>query len=358
MLTISLPSKFDFVNRESRIKAFDALGKELERYLNEGESAFKSVLDEAILKARQKNHWFEERFIVKMLGEIRAWLSSNEMRAWVKAYESNGDYSKTVAIIAAGNIPLVAFHDYLSVLISGHKALVKLSSDDEELLPAMHEILSDIEPFFSDKAHFEDNLRGLDFDAIIATGSNNSSRYFEYYFSKYPNIIRKNRNGVAILSGEESEEDLKKLGHDIFDYFGLGCRNVSKLYVPKDYDFDKFYKAIYDFSEVLNNKSYTDNYEYNRTVYLMNSENLLDNGFLLLKEDKNISSPVGVLFWESYENKKDLDKQLEQQGQEIQCVLGRDHLNFGNGQNPSLDDYADGVDTMRFLDNLLTVEGL
>ncbi len=358
MLTISLPTKFDFVNRESRIKAFDALGSELERYLDDADSAFRSKLDDAILKARQKNHWFEERFVLKMIREIRAWLNTEVLRAWVDEYECQGDYSKTVAIIAAGNIPMVAFHDYLSVLISGHKALVKLSSDDEELLPAMHELLSDIEPFFSDKAHFEDNLRGAGFDAIIATGSNNSSRYFEYYFSKYPNIIRKNRNGVAVLTGKESDAELKMLGHDIFDYFGLGCRNVSKLYVPNGYDFDQFYKAIYDFSEVLNNKSYTDNYEYNRTVYLMNSEKLLDNGFLLLKEDENISSPVGVLFWESYDEKDKLDKQLEQQNQEVQCILSRDNLKFGNGQNPSLSDYADGVDTMRFLDNLLTVEGL
>jgi hypothetical protein len=210
-------------------------------------------------------------------------------------------------------------------------------------------------PYFSDKIEIVE--KELDsYDAVIATGSDNTSRYFEYYFGKYPNIIRHNRNSVAILSGNESEDELQNLGGDIFQYFGLGCRNVSKIYVPKDYDFDKLFKALYTFKDLTNNQRYMNNFDYNKAVFLMSqSKNMLENGFILLKEDKNFSSPIATLFYEFYDNREELDNHLNENKKSIQCVVGSEdspYINFGLAQRPGLEDYADGIDTLEFIKNL------
>ena len=259
----------------------------------------------------------------------------------------------------AGNIPLVGFHDFLCGFISGHKLLIKLSSKDEILLNHLIKILQEWEPLLKEEIKTTELLKGC--DAYIATGSNNSARYFEEYFGQYPNIIRKNRNSVAILTGDESEEQLKALGEDIFRYYGLGCRNVSKLLVPEGYNFDAFFKAIYSWSDVMNDAKYANNYDYNKAVYLMSLFDLLENGFLMLKEDESYGSPIATLFYEKYESKESLDLKLSQDADKIQCIVGDDKnlqgftslIPFGKTQKPNLQDYADGVDTIAFLVSIL-----
>jgi hypothetical protein len=252
----------------------------------------------------------------------------------------------------AGNIPLVGFHDLLSVLISGHKALVKTSSNDQHLLKFLVQYLISLDQRFSEKITFvEGKLEG--FDVVIATGSNNTARYFEYYFSSKPNIIRKNRNSVAILTGNESHEDLVLLGEDILRYFGLGCRNVSKLFVPKNYNFDAFFKAIFEYQDIVKYEKYANNYDYNKAVYLMSNYKLLDNGFLTLREDVSYSSPISSVFYEFYEDVASLKNRLQTEHEQIQCIvsnqLTENSILFGQTQQPKLWDYADNVDTLAFL---------
>jgi len=237
-------------------------------------------------------------------------------------------------------------------LISGHKALVKTSSNDQHLLKFLVQYLIALDQRFSEKITFvEGKLEG--FDAVIATGSNNTARYFEYYFSSKPNIIRKNRNSVAILTGNESHEDLVLLGEDIFRYFGLGCRNVSKLLVPKNYNFDTFFKAIFEYQDIIKYEKYANNYDYNKAVYLMSNYKLLDNGFLTLREDTSYSSPISSVFYEFYEDVASLKNRLQAEHEQIQCVVSNqltgNSIPFGQTQQPKLWDYADNVDTLAFL---------
>jgi len=304
------------------------------------------------------NAWFSPEntaLAVKSIGEM---LSKANLLKWLNQYPepgSGGD--KKVGLVLAGNIPLVGFHDVLCVLTSGNHALIKSSSQDARLIKQVLARLVAIEPAFESKFSFVDRLEN--FDAVIATGSNNTSRYFEYYFGKVPNIIRKNRNSVAVLRGDETSGQLYTLGHDIFDYFGLGCRNVSKLFVPKGYDFVPFFEAIEPYNNIIHHHKYNNNYDYNKSIYLVNRNPHLDNGFLILKEDKSLTSPLAVLFYEYYEDIAALQANLTQQGQNIQCIVSDIALDvnnqvvtFGQSQHPTLWDYADGVDTMDFLTKL------
>jgi hypothetical protein len=248
----------------------------------------------------------------------------------------------------AGNIPLAGFHDFISVLMTGNNLVAKTSSKDAELIVYIGEILCSINQEYSKKIRFTDGfLTG--FDAIIATGSDNSSRYFEYYFGKYPHIIRKNRNSIAIIDGSESDKQLEDLGSDIFSYFGLGCRNVSKVYLPSDYDFHTMIKNWDRYKDVINNSKYANNYEYNMAVYLVNKEKFLDTGYLLLKESTNLSSPVSVLFYEFYNSAESVIEQVNLLGDKVQCVTGNKYIPFGKAQFPKLWNYADNTDTIEFL---------
>ena len=315
-----------------------------ERFFNE--------LNDKIDQSIHYNGWFTRENVIFSIQQWSKALTPSNLDTWLKPYEFNNDEQKTVAIVMAGNIPLVGFHDFLSVLISGHKVLVKQSSNDKQLLPVIAAFLMEIAPEFENRIKFtEDRLN--DFDAVIATGSNNTARYFEYYFKGKPSIIRKNRNSVAILTGKESNKQLEALGEDVFRYFGLGCRNVSKLYVPKEYDFDNFFKAIYPWNTLLNSAKYANNYDYNKAVYLMSEFKLLENGFLILKKDESFGSPIATLFYEEYEDKKDLQEKLQQNKENLQCVVGHEaEVDFGQTQQPKLWDYADGVDTLKFLEEL------
>lgn len=338
------------------LQAFTKLGAFLREFCepNNSEKDFWSQkLDEAIIKAEQKNSWFTQDNILYALSSWGELLTTEQIDNWLSNYTFNKTQKpKTVAIIMAGNIPLVGFHDFLSVLISGHTVLAKLSSNDSIMLPFVAEFLVHTEPSLKEKIKFTHEK--LDnFDAVIATGSNNTSRYFDYYFGKYPNIIRRNRNSIAVLSGNETKEELKALGKDVFQYFGLGCRSVSKLFVPKNYDLKYFYEAIFEYQDVINIHKYANNYDYNKAVFLMSEFKILDNNFLLLKEDDAYASPIGTLYYEFYNTLASLNEKLHQDDSKLQCIVGQSEISnsipFGSTQNPSLNDYADGVDTLQFL---------
>lgn len=302
--------------------------------------------------AKAQNGWFTEdnlQFAIKQWSEA---LTEENLQRWLKRYSISETRPKTVAIVMAGNVPLVGFHDFLSVLMTGHKVVAKLSSNDKVLLPFLSRYLVSQEPAFESYIEFTEE-RLENFDAVIATGSNNTARYFEYYFGKYPHIIRKNRNSVAVLSGNETQEQLQGLADDIFRYFGLGCRNVSKVFLPQGYDFDPFFNAMFGWKDVINDTKYMNNYDYNKAVYLMSDIALLDNEFMLLKEDPAYASPISVVFYEYYSDAADLDERLRDEADQIQCVvsseIGENNIAFGQTQQPSLWDYADGVDTVNFL---------
>jgi len=331
-----------------RIKAFVNLKLHLSKEVQ--------PLINIIQSSKHQNPWFTPENVERALQANINLLNSDDLIKWTDPYSKDfqEDNSKTVGLILAGNIPMVGFHDVLACLIAGFSVQIKVSADDKLLIPYLLNKLIEIEPHFSSKIAFVDRLSN--FDLVIATGSNNSSRYFEYYFKNIPHIIRKNRNAVALISGDEIENDLKNLGHDLFDYFGLGCRNVSKIYFPEGYNYSKFFEAIEYFSSISNHYKYHNNYEYNKAIYLINRDKHLDNGFLLLKEDKRIASPLGVAYFEEYNNVKEVEKTLQEERELIQCIVSKTEIkgsapivNFGRTQMPGLNDYADGVNILDFL---------
>ncbi|WP_269235286.1 acyl-CoA reductase [Flavobacterium flavigenum] len=346
-------------------QSFIALGQFLSQFSEEKNTRNESVLGndlffddfiKLIELSQSHNGWYTPE---QVYFAIKSWadaLTEENIDKWLSGYSTefsqDNKKEKTVALILAGNIPLVGFHDFLCVLITGNKALIKTSSNDQHLLPFLAKYLIFIDQSLKDKITFvEGKLEN--FDAVIATGSNNTARYFEYYFKDKPSIIRKNRNSVAVLNGQETKEDLEALGEDIFRYFGLGCRNVSKLFVPKDYKFDTFFEAIFKYQDVIHYEKYANNYDYNKAVFLMSNFKLLDNGFLTIKEDSSYASPISSVFYEFYENIEDLKNRLEAESEQIQCVVSnnliKDSISFGKTQTPQLWDYADNVDTISFL---------
>ncbi len=352
------------ISLNNRIQAFASLGGMLLEVgqNNQHKSHSTSLLDDlnhAVTDAANYNGWFIEDNVRFMLTSIGKSLSKPNIEKWTKPYrqklESNIS-GKQVGVVMAGNVPIVGFHDFLSVLMSGNKIIAKLSGDDNKLLPLISELLISIEPGFKEMISFtSDQLKG--FEAIIATGSNNTSRYFEYYFGKYPNIIRKNRNGIAILTGDESESDLQKLSEDIFMYYGLGCRNVSHIMVPEGYDFIRLLDAFSLNGKINLNHKYFNNYEYNKAIYLINGKQHYDTGNLLLTEESSYSSPVSVIHTSYYSNIDIANRILEVNDSKIQCIVSvskeiRNAIPMGDGQNPQLWDYADGIDTMKFLISL------
>lgn len=304
------------------------------------------------------NAWFTPASVEHSVKALGAMLNKQDLLNWLSGYDLGQQKgSKKVGLILAGNIPLVGFHDVLCVLITGNHAQIKASTQDARLIKHVLNMLVAIDAHFKDQYSFVERLEN--FDAIIATGSNNTSRYFEYYFSKVPNIIRKNRNSVAVLTGNETTEQLHNLGHDIFDYYGLGCRNVSKVLVPNDYDFVPFFEAIEPYHTILNHHKYNNNYDYNKSIYLVNRDKHLDNGFLLVKEDERMVSPLAVIFYEQYESLNAVQDLLARENENIQCIVSHTTLkadsqivDFGKSQQPALWDYADGIDTMDFLTKL------
>ena len=346
---------------QQRINAFAKLGDFLSQFSNESFQKNNSVeynelffdgFIHQIKLAETHNNWFTKENIIYSLNNWSNLLNINTLNKWLDNYSFNNLNQQNIAIIMAGNIPLVGFHDFISVLISGHHVLVKQSSNDKQLLHYLAKYLEHAEPEFKGKIEFTEG-KLENFDAVIATGSNNTARYFEYYFKNKPSIIRKNRNSVAILTGNETEEQLKSLSEDIFRYYGLGCRNVSKLFVPKDYNFDMFFESIYHWHPIINKAKYANNYDYNKAVYLMSEFDMLENGFFIIKEDQSYASPIATLFYEYYDSKEQIQLKLETDKELIQCMvsdnISASEIAFGQTQKPELWNYADEIDVIEFL---------
>ncbi len=352
-----------------KIKAFSTLGRFLRQFhsdlfmedhaIEDINSRYAKITEILIRNVHINNPWFTPEFVNFAVTSTGESLKEENVSKWLSAYPvlKNLPSSKLrIGIIMAGNIPLVGFHDLMSVVLSGHKLIARLSSKDNKLIPALVQILQFIEPEFEDLIYFEEEILKNP-DAVIATGSDNSSRYFEYYFGKYPHIIRKNRNSTAILTGEEKKTQLENLADDIFLYFGLGCRSVSKIFVPCNYNIPELLKNFEPYSYLANHNKYANNYEYQRAVFLINQAPHFDSGFLLIREDADYSSPVGCLHYEYYDDTEQLYKKIMNDSDRLQCVVTDismfpQKVGFGLSQKPMLWDYADNVDTLKFLINL------
>jgi hypothetical protein len=344
------------MNLADRIQSFEMLGDRLRRYDDQSADVGLVPLIEASRASSARNPWFTPEHVRTALKSLGQALKREDLDRWLSGYEKRMDRActpKTIGVVMAGNIPAVGFHDFMCVLISGHKLQAKLSSSDDRLLPAMAHILADSMPEWEDYITFTTG-RLEKFDAIIATGNTNTSRYFEYYFGRYPHIIRKNRNSIAVLNGLESRQDLQNLADDILLFFGMGCRSVSKVYVPPGYDFLPLITTLGKYSHFINHNKFCNNYEYFKSIFLVNRVPFLDTGFLLLKEDTGTASRIAVLHYEYYDHPEELAGRIIREKESIQCVISTmplpvKTLRPGEAQNPALWDYADQVDTMEFL---------
>lgn len=306
------------------------------------------ALEEACARAEQQNPWFSREFIALSLKNIaHEYLQKNILEKWVAEYPVvNVIQSKKIGLTLAGNIPLVGFHDLLCVFIAGHHAILKLSSKDEVLFKHFISKLNQWDADVSKLITVSDDLKNC--DAYIATGSNNSARYFEYYFKKYPHIIRRNRTSAAILSGLENEQALSLLADDLLLYYGMGCRNVSHIFVPHAYDFLPLLKALKKYNSIAEFYKYKNNYDYRLAILLMNQLNYMDSGGILLIENESLFAPVSCIHYSFYDDEKSIREALLQ-NENVQCLVGDGGIPFGTTQQPTIDDYADGVDTMEFL---------
>lgn len=308
-------------------------------------------LDRAVRDAWLYNGWATEENVRHALGAWSNALATENVQSWVRRYPALGariNVVRTVGLVLAGNVPLVGLHDVLAVWLTGHRGQVKCSSQEPALIPALVGALDRFLPGTADALVIVNGKLGP-VDAVIATGSNNTARYFEHYFGHLPRIVRRSRVSVAVLDGSESETELEALGEDVFRYFGLGCRNVSKVYVPEDFDLDRLFRALYPWEEVVNHKKYGNNYDYTRALWLLDGVDFLENGFLLVRETEALASAVATLHVERYTERESVMKELEAKDQEVQCIVGHGAVPFGQAQHPALWDYADGVDTLAFL---------
>jgi len=335
---------------KERIESFAELGEILRNSLAGRMTRFTSQLENLIDNQQFKNPWFTPENVRLAIKSIADELTYENLNKWTAGYPALNSAKDifNVGVVMAGNIPLAGFHDFLSVLITGNNIISKTSSKDSELIVFISDMLCKINSEFREKIKFTDDfLKG--FDIAIATGGDNSSRYFKYYFGKYPHIIRANRNSVAVITGDENEGELKALGIDVFSYFGLGCRNVSKIYIPEGYDPEKLLTHWTGYTTLVNNNKYANNYDFNKAVFMVNRENFTDTGYLLLRENQGISSPVAVLYYEYFNSLDYVVQKNERFKDRIQCITGRNNVPFGLSQMPHLWDYADGIDTIEFL---------
>lgn len=312
------------------------------------ETADGQAWEHVIHSAFLKNNWFTPEFCRMASQSIATqFLQKDRLEAWAAHYHLNDSVlPKTVGIVMAGNIPLVGFHDFLSVFLSGHKQVIKLSSKDDVLLRHLVDKMTEWNPEVSQLVQFAERLNNC--DAYIATGSDNSARYFEYYFGRYPSVIRKNRTSVAVLTGNETDEQLASLADDIMQYFGLGCRNVTKIYVPEEYNFEPLLKALKKYSHFFDHHKYRSNYDYQLAIYIMNNRYYMTNDCIVLVENENPFSPIGTLHYSFYKNEDAVYEELKQ-NPGIQAIMGSKGIPLGSAQQPGLMDYADGVDVMQFL---------
>ncbi len=331
-------------------KVLTSLADGLASTLVENAASEWTEMQAAMERAVHLNGWFTSES-VKFA--VQAWVDALQpaaVDAWLHALPegAKGSGPKTVGIVMAGNIPLVGLHDLICGVVSGHKVRIKPSRDDGGLMAALVAAWSAESPGIGEQVTVETGaLSG--YDAVIATGSRNSGRYFRHYFGKVPHIIRGQRTSVAVLDGSETLEQLKALSGDIFRYFGLGCRNVTQVFMPRDFDLDRLFAAFVDWDHLADHNRYQNNYTYHKALWLMEAVDLLENGFVLLKEDAGWVSPVGALHYQRYDETAEVEQRLAEGAEEIQCRVGHGGLKFGSAQHPDLADYADGVDTMDFL---------
>ncbi|MDB4050818.1 acyl-CoA reductase [Flavobacteriaceae bacterium] len=341
---------------KERLIAFSELGTLFKENVDKKENKkfpeWDTVLEKTLIESHSYNSWFT---IDNLKLSLKNWsnsLQENIISDWLSKYNIEDKSSKKIAIIMAGNIPAVGFHDLLCSLLLNFDCIVKLSSEDKLLIPFIVKFLESRNEKLKNKVTFESE-KLKDFDGVIATGNNNSHRYFDYYFSKYPNLLRKTRHSIAVLDGKESDNDLSELSNDIFNYFGLGCRSVSKVFIPYGYDLDLLFNAFFRHKEVVNHNKYVNNFDYNKAVYLMSKEKFIENGFIILKEESKLGSPIGCLFYEFYNDKKEITKLINNNSDSIQCVVSNINFNtnikFGQTQCPNISDYADNNDTIKFL---------
>jgi len=345
---------------EKTVETFAELGNALqllvspeeENTLSDAQIARKSEFKNVIERSADKNPWFTTDFIKYALKSIASSLQESNLKKWLGAYPHllNNHQGKHIGVIMAGNIPFVGFHDFISVLITGNYFVGKPSSKEGELMKMIADILTNIEPGYKNYISFNHSAL-TNIDALIATGSDNSSRYFDYNYKNIPSLIRKNRNGVAILSGSESTAELEELGKDIFIYFGLGCRNISKLFVPEHYDFNSLFQAFHEFKDIILHPLYANNYRYQLAISKTEKLPFKDTGFMIVKESFQTASPIATLYYQYYRSKEELNSHLDYDRNRIQCIVGNypGWISFGNAQGPELWDYADDVDIIEFL---------
>ncbi|WBX97136.1 acyl-CoA reductase [Chryseobacterium gambrini] len=341
------------MNTENQVLGLTRLSQYIKDFLNKNQEDYNdndSDFELLLKRSEIENPWFtieNQKFALKQWTDL---LTKENIADWLKEYQISKT-TKRVGLILAGNIPLVGFHDVISVVLSNHIPVIKLSSKDKYMIPFL---LKKWNEFSEGNVSFEFVERLENFDAVIATGSNNTARYLEYYFKNHLNIIRKNRTSIAVLKGDETEEELKLLAEDIFRYFGLGCRNVTRLFIPQDFVIDRLFESFLDFQEIINHNKYANNYDYNRAVYLLNQDKFWDNNFVMLKEDEKLFSPLSVINFSRYSSLDEVKSFIAENEENIQCVvakdeLGLDSIKLGEAQNPGLNTYADNVDTMKFL---------
>ena len=333
-----------------RINVLSELGRRIERkiFLED---------DPVIVRAINENPWFTYEGIVHALDSIsKNYLDRSKLERWISGYPIYDNHPKNVGLVLAGNIPLVGIHDFLSVFAAGHKAVLKYSSKDKTLMSWMRNQLIDIEP--STRAYFKEVEKLNQIDAVIATGGDAAATHFHYYFSKYPNIIRKNRSSVGVIRPDDELQSLEGLGEDIFTYFGLGCRNISKLYLPEGFDIQRIFQSIAGYKHVIDHNKYKNNYDYSHAIYLLGQKKFYTNNFLIIKEDNQLSSRIACLHFERYTSEEELEQKLKSLKESIQCIASVEpffdfiHIPIGTCQSPALTDYADGVDTLQFLTEL------
>ncbi|WP_394666557.1 acyl-CoA reductase [uncultured Chryseobacterium sp.] len=341
------------MNTENQVLGLTRLSQYIKDFLNKNQEDYNdndSDFELLLKRSEIENPWFtieNQKFALKQWTDL---LTEENITDWLKEYQISKT-TKRVGLILAGNIPLVGFHDVISVVLSNHIPVIKLSSKDKYMIPFL---LKKWNEFSEGNVSFEFVEKLENFDAVIATGSNNTARYLEYYFKNHLNIIRKNRTSIAVLKGDETEEELKLLAEDIFRYFGLGCRNVTRLFIPQDFVLDRLFESFLDFQEIINHNKYANNYDYNRAVYLLNQDKFWDNNFVMLKEDEKLFSPLSVINFSRYSSLDEVKSFIAENEENIQCVvakeeLGLDSVTFGEAQHPGLNTYADNVDTMKFL---------
>lgn len=329
--------------------AFVKLAQHLNNYLEGKETPYYSLIESSIHQAEIHNPWFIKRFVHSMLQSIIQILSEESLNVYTKDFPLTSK-PKRILVIAAGNIPMVSFRDVLDVLLSGHVLVFKPSSKDEVMMKMLLYILQDINPELKNKIYtLNSTIKSSEVDAVIATGTNNTAMHIHHYFSHLPRIVRTNRTSIAIIDENTTDKELKKLADDIMMYFGLGCRNVSKIFIPENFDIQRIFAAVYDYGFVMQHHKYMNNYDYYRSIYLLNKEHFLENNFLIVKESRQLHAPVANLFYEKYTSVNQINDYINKHQQDVQCIVGNGYVPFGQSQFPSIDDFADGINTKKFL---------